>query len=67
MSSMKNQNKAQPVLNRFNEEGSSLDSLSRQDKNQLVDFFILLMEWDVEEKEKDKLQENSKASKTCRH
>ncbi len=54
MSSMNNQNTDQTIHSSFDKREASTDSFSEQDKQQLIDFFALLLEWDLEEKEKEK-------------
>ena len=51
MSSIKDQNKTQPILCR--EERESSYSFSKQEKKQLIDLYSLLLEWHIEDKNKE--------------
>ncbi len=50
MSSIKDQNTAQFFPNHLDKEESSGNSFSEKDKKDLVDFFYLLLEWEIEDK-----------------
>ncbi len=61
MSSIKDQNKKQFFPNNLNEESSS-DFFSEKDKENLIDFFFILAQWDIEDKKNEETGEINKCN-----